>query len=196
MYLTDKVHKGHMEVTRVMNSRRLVRLLQAVSYDVPAQGHSVPARDICENRISIQEAIELYMQTAAQLITPPVEQHGRKTTMNSQEAAGREEKQQSYLTVMEANRIESCRRRDAREHNTYLNQKKKKRGRAGATVQSLPTDADSQRANAFDQLDVNRTAGYLLYSYDRRGTHSILGEDIRPGGYGDRITMGEYANKA
>ena len=37
-----------------MNSRRLVRLLQAVSYDIPDRGHSVPARDICENRISIK----------------------------------------------------------------------------------------------------------------------------------------------
>ena len=50
-----------------MNSRRLVRLLQAVSYDIPDRGHSVPARDICENRISIEEAIALYMQTAAQI---------------------------------------------------------------------------------------------------------------------------------
>ena len=40
-----------------MNSRRLVRLLQAVSYDIPDRGHSVPARDICENRISIDCAL-------------------------------------------------------------------------------------------------------------------------------------------
>ena len=54
-----------------MNSRRLARLLQAVSYDIPDCGHSVPARDICENRISIEEAIALYLQTAAQIVTPP-----------------------------------------------------------------------------------------------------------------------------
>lgn len=178
-----------------MNSRRLVRLLQAVSYDIPEQGHSVQARDICENRISIQEAIELYMQTAAQLITPSVEQSGRKMSKDSREAV-REEQHQNYLTVMEANRIEGCRRRDAREQNTFQDHKKKKRGRAGATKQSLPTNVDSQQENAFDQLDANRTAGYLLYSYDKRGVHSILGEDIRPGGYGDRITVGNYANKA
>ena len=97
-----------------MNSRRLVRLLQAVSYDIPEQGHSVRARDICENRISIQEAIELYMQTAAQLITPSVESSGRKTPEDSREAV-REKQYQSYLTVMEANQIEGCRRRDAKE---------------------------------------------------------------------------------
>ncbi len=178
-----------------MNSRRLVRLLQAVSYDIPEQGHSVRARDICENRISIQEAIELYMQTAAQLITPSVESSGRKTPEDSREAV-REKQHQSYLTVMEANQIEGCRRRDAREQNTFQNQKKKKRGRAGATKQSMPTNTDSQQENTFDQLDANRTAGYLLYSYDKRGGHSILGEDIRPGGYGDHITVGDYANKA
>ena len=108
----EKVKIRHTEVTCVMNSRRLVRLLQAVSYDIPEQGHSVG--DICENRISIQEAIELYMQTAAQLITPSVESSGRKTPEDSREAV-REKQHQSYLTVMEANRIEGCRRRDARE---------------------------------------------------------------------------------
>ena len=82
----EKVKIRHTEVTCVMNSRRLVRLLQAVSYDIPEQGHSVRARDICENRISIQEAIELYMQTAAQLITPSVESSGRKTPEDSREA--------------------------------------------------------------------------------------------------------------
>ena len=63
-----------------MNSRSLVRLLQAVSYDIPDRGHSVPARDICENRISIEEAIALYMQTAAQIVTPPVRQPVRRDT--------------------------------------------------------------------------------------------------------------------
>ena len=179
-----------------MNSRRLARLLQAVSYDIPDYGHSVPARDISENRISIQEAIALYMQTAAQLVTPPVEQSVRRDRAGYTSVQDREAQQQEYLIVMEANRIESRRRRDAREQQAFRNQRKKKRGRAGATAASLPTDAGWQQANAYDRLDVNRTEGYLLYSYDKQGTHSILGRDIRPGGYGDGITDGEYRNKA
>ena len=175
-----------------MNSRRLVRVLQAVSYDIPKYGRSVPVRDIYENRISIEEAIGHYMQ-AAQLVTPQVEQSSQKPSANSKES-DREARHQTYMTVVEASQIESCRRRDAREQN--ISQNGKKKGRAGATEQSLPTDADSQKANAFEQLDVNRTAGYLLYSYDKRGIHSILGEDIRPGCYGDRITDGDYTNKA
>ena len=164
-----------------MNSRRLVRLLQAVSYDIPDRGHSVPARDICENRISIEEAIALYMQTAAQIVTPPVRQPVRRDTAQHSQPDDAQVQEPGYLIVMEANRIESRCRRDAR---------------AGATSRSLPVDDGWQQANAYDRLDVNRTEGYLLYSYDKQGTHSILGRDIRPGGYGDRITDGEYRNKA
>ena len=179
-----------------MNSRRLVRLLQAVSYDIPDCGHSVPARDICENRISIEEAIALYLQTAAQIVTPPVRQPVRRDTAQHSQPDDAQVQEPGYLIVMEANRIESRCRRDAREQIAFRNQRRKRQGRAGATSRSLPVDDGWQQANAYDRLDVNRTEGYLLYSYDKQGTHSILGRDIRPGGYGDRITDGEYRNKA
>ena len=90
-----------------MNSRRLVRLLQAVSYDIPDRGHSVPARDICENRISIEEAIALYMQTAAQIVTPPVRKPVKRDTAQHSQPDDAQVQEPGYLIVMEANRIES-----------------------------------------------------------------------------------------
>lgn len=33
----------------------------------------------------------------------------------------------------------------------------------------------------FDRLDANRCSGFLLYSYDRKGVHSVLGEHMAPG---------------
>ena len=39
-----------------------------------------PRGTFCENRISIEEAIALYMQTAAQIVTPPVRQPVKRDT--------------------------------------------------------------------------------------------------------------------
>ena len=56
------------------------------------------------------------------------------------------------------------------------------------------TDPDAQ--TAYDRLDANRCAGFLLYSYDKYGAHSVLGEHITPGSYGGRITSGDFITKA
>lgn len=180
-----------------MNSRRLVKLLQAVSYDLPEYGQTgrnIHTEQLCENRISIQEAIQIYLQTAVQMVTPQLEQPGNNHAgCDKTDSEGEIDR---YMAVVKVSQLENQRRRDAKERIQIRNQDKKHRGRAGATAQSLPCDAGQQQENALDRLDVNRTEGYLLYSYDQTGAHSILGRDIRPGSYGGRITMGNYAQKA
>lgn len=52
------------------------------------------------------------------------------------------------------------------------------------------------QSSVYDQLDENRCPGFLLYSYDKNGTHSVLGENISPGSYGGRITSGGFVSKA
>lgn len=44
----------------------------------------------------------------------------------------------------------------------------------------------------YDALDANRGSGFLFYSYDRHGAHSILGEQ-RAGGYGDYMVSGTFS---
>lgn len=51
-------------------------------------------------------------------------------------------------------------------------------------------------STVYDMLDENRCPGFLLYSYDKNGTHSVLGENISPGSYGGRITSGGFVSKA
>lgn len=119
------------------------------------------------------------MQTAAQIVTPPVRKPVKRDTAQHSQPDDAQVQEPGYLIVMEANRIESRCRRDAREQIAFRNQRRKRQGRAGATSRSLPVDDGWQQANAYDRLDVNRTEGYLLYSYDKQGTHSILGRDIR-----------------
>ena len=51
-------------------------------------------------------------------------------------------------------------------------------------------------SSVYDKLDENRCPGFLLYSYDKNGVHSVLGENISPGSYGGRITGGGFVSKA
>ncbi|MDE7206147.1 MAG: hypothetical protein K2N90_03130 [Lachnospiraceae bacterium] len=51
-------------------------------------------------------------------------------------------------------------------------------------------------SSIYDKLDENRCPGFLLYSYDKNGGHSVLGENISPGSYGGRITSGSFVSKA
>ena len=52
------------------------------------------------------------------------------------------------------------------------------------------------QSTVYDMLDENRCPGFLLYSYDKNGTHSVLGENISPSSYGGRITSGGFVSKA
>ena len=46
----------------------------------------------------------------------------------------------------------------------------------------------------FDRLDANRCSGFLLYSYNKKGVHSVLGERLSFGSY-DIIGKGEKLAK-
>ena len=48
----------------------------------------------------------------------------------------------------------------------------------------------------YDKLDANRCAGFLLYSYNKNGIHSVLGEHLTPGGYGGFIITADFFTKA
>lgn len=49
----------------------------------------------------------------------------------------------------------------------------------------------------FDRLDANRCSGFLLYSYDKKGVHSVLGEHLATGrhkaqGLASTVFAGEF----
>lgn len=141
-----------------MNSRRLMKVLWAVSYDQPEKGQ--PERT--QNSVNDREFDKVLQQ---------------------------------YMTAVEASQLKNQRRTDARERIQIQNMNHHN-CRSGATSESLPCDIRTQQENAFERLDMSRQEGYLLYSYDNKGAQSLLGQDIRPGSYGGRITVGNYTNKA
>lgn len=55
---------------------------------------------------------------------------------------------------------------------------------------------EKEELSVYDKLDANRCSGFLLYSYDKNGIHSVLGENRNPGGYGGRITNEGFVSKA
>ena len=42
----------------------------------------------------------------------------------------------------------------------------------------------------FDWLDANRCSGFLLYSYNKKGIHSVLGEQYSSAGFGGTFATG------
>lgn len=58
------------------------------------------------------------------------------------------------------------------------------------------TKKQEEELSVYDRLDANRCSGFLLYSYNKDGVHSVLGENISPGSYGGRITSGSFISKA
>lgn len=96
--------------------------------------------------------------------------------------------QQNFSDILENIQLESKRRKAAKE--LHMQQQK---GVAGATADSAPSDESTQQENAMKRIEAEN---YLLYSYNRRGAHSLIGRDIRPSSYGGHITAGHYKSKA
>lgn len=149
-------------------------------------------KDARMESMSMQEAIAIYMQCAvAEIVPQPKEKKRVPNRKEEAEYANRE-----ALAIVEVCQISNQRREDARERNKEKRERQRKS--PGVPVGSIPEMEEEiiLPQTPYDMLDVNRCAGFLLYSYDKHGTHSILGEDIKPGSYGGRITNGEFGRKA
>lgn len=181
-----------------MYSRKLTEreLLHRLSYIHDIRRQTVllsrSMRDARMESMSMQQAIAIYMQCAvAEMITQPKEQERAVSRREKAEYAGQEAQ-----AIVEVCQISNQRKEDAKER-TKENRERQRRA-PGVPVGSMP-DMEEEiilPQTPYDMLDVNRCAGFLLYSYDKHGTHCILGDDIKPGSYGGRITNGEFGRKA
>lgn len=171
-------------------------LLHRLSYINDIQKQTVLlGRDMKDARMesmSMQEAVAMYMQCAmAEVISQPKE---KKRVSSHKEETENAERQ--AMAIVEVCQISNQRREDAKERTKEKRERQRKF--PGVPVGRMP-DLEEEimlPQTPYDTLDVNRCAGFLLYSYDKHGTHSVLGEDISPGSYGGRITNGEFGTKA
>lgn len=153
------------------------------------------SRDMKDARmesLSMQEAIAMYMQYAmAEVISQPAE---KKRAPNRKEET--KDLDGQAMVIVEVCQISNQRKEDARERSKEKRERQRKS--PGVPVGRMPGMEEEiiLPQTPYDTLDANRCAGFLLYSYDKHGAHSILGEDISPGSYGGRITNGEFGRKA
>lgn len=85
------------------------------------------------------------------------------------------------------NHSHSSRSHDGHSHNSHSHSKH---------VHNSQPHTHSGHRVSYDMLDANRCAGFLLYSYDKNGAHSVLGENAAPGGYGRRTDGENFIMKA
>lgn len=143
------------------------------------------------DNMSMTEAIDVYVQR----VTPAVVSNQNydkdfESKENLKNIANEQRK------VVEVYQIANQRKQAIPENESKKQEKKRFKMPVGSvTVCDYPEEICIPESN-YDKLDRNRFGGYLLYSYDKNGEHSILGEHITPGSYGDRITDGGFGQKA
>ena len=108
-----------------------------------------------------------------------------------------------YMAAIEESQLANARAGIHYDKSTELDEESKEKAQ-----EVLKTDKSARyqiehykkkqevQSTVYDMLDENRCPGFLLYSYDKNGTHSVLGENISPSSYGGRITSGGFVSKA
>ncbi|MEE1257953.1 MAG: hypothetical protein UHN47_15795 [Lachnospiraceae bacterium] len=149
-------------------------------------------KDARMESMSMQEVIAIYMQGAvAETVSQSKE---KKRVFNQREEAERANRE--ALAIVEVCQISNQRKEDAKERTKEKRERQRKS--PGVPVGRIPGQEEEiiLPQTSYDMLDVDRCAGFLLYSYNKQGIHSILGENINSGSYGGRITNGEFGRKA
>ncbi len=152
------------------------------------------SRDIKDARMesmSMQEAIARYMQCAmAEMIPQKNEKKRVQTSKEDEDKAAN-----LARAIVEVCQISNQRREDAKERTKEKRERQKRS--PGVPVGSIPEMEEEivLPQTPYDRLDENRGAGFLLYSYDKHGAHSVLGEHHKTSGYGGSMTNGDFGEK-
>lgn len=138
--------------------------------------------------LTIEAAIGTYMTKDGGAYDPRRRQDSYiRTSMdsNKQEQEQLSRQMTEYLSTLEEGQLAN--RHSARQLNTERI-KKALANDPSARYQlgRYAKKDDAEEQTAFDRLDANRCSGFLLYSYNKKGVHSVLGEHITPGSEQER----------
>lgn len=135
---------------------------------------------------------------------------GKKSAQDAYINTSKDPKQQlsyqmaEYMSTLEESQLANAKSEDTDDKSEELLEEERRK----KTEQILKTNKsaryqfahyrkqEKEELSVFDKLDANRCSGFLLYSYDKNGIHSVLGENRNPGGYGGRITNEGFVSKA
>lgn len=198
-----------MNRRRELTLQRLARIgaLPASETPVPVEKPVSAAKLKPAGTLTIEAAINAYMER-------PKSVHDLRTQQDDYVSTSKDPKQQrrqqvsqqmaEYMAAIEESQLANARAgvaygKSAEEIDRENQEKTKKAletdGSAKYQLERYKKKQETE-SSVYDKLDENRCPGFLLYSYDKNGAHSVLGENISPGSYGGRITSGRFISKA
>lgn len=148
-------------------------------------------KSIGMDNMSMTEAVAVYMQRVTPAVVPK-----QKYDKGFEAGENLENITDERRRVVEVYQIANQRKQAIPENEAKKQEKKRLKMPVGSVGECNYSEEINIPESNYDKIDVNRFEGYLLYSYDKNGEHSILGEHIIPGSYGDRITDGGFGKKA
>lgn len=147
-------------------------------------------KDARRKSMSMPQAIDLYMHAAVPTVVPKLPREPERII---QEKVRQEENIAHSEAVVEVCQVTNQRKKDEDE---CLQEKNKKQRKPSDTEDgSIKGQKAKTQESIYDKLDEDRAAGYLFYSYDKKGVHSTLGKNTVTGGYGDSISNGDFYRK-
>lgn len=174
-----------------LNERNLLqRLTRVDGIRGSVKHHDYDIKDARQNSMSMSQAIDLYMHAAVSTVVPtlPREPEQIKQKKRQEEHIVRSE------TVVEVCHVANQRKKDKDECLREKNEKQRKPSYMNDG--SIKEQKTKTHEHIYDRLDADRAAGYLFYSYNKKGAHSTLGKNTVTGGYADSMSNGDFYRKA
>lgn len=155
-----------MNRRRELALQRVSRIGSLAAMEVAPQNTRFKGRPV--GALTIEAVIDTYTQTS-------------KDT-NKQEKEQLSQQMTEYMSALEESRIANASSAEAKESAMkHLNIEKLEKvladdPSARYQLNKYKTKDNETALTDFDRLDANRCSGFLLYSYNKRGVHSVLGE--------------------
>lgn len=197
-----------MNRRRELTLQRLSRIgsLTAVDSVAATEKPNVVSKGKPVGTLTIEAAIGTYMPRKKGVYDLRTQQDNYVSTAKDPSLLKQQQlshQMEEYMAAIEESQLASARTgghydKSAGESDKAQKERIQKALRAdrSAEYQLKHYEKQEEELSVYDMLDANRCSGFLLYSYNKNGVHSVLGEDISPGSYGGRITSGSFVSKA
>lgn len=198
-----------MNRRRELTLQRLSRIgsLTAVESAALAEQPMVISRGKPMGTLTIEAAIGTYMPGKKSVYDLRTQQDNYVSTAKDPSLLKQQQlsrQMAEYMTAIEESQLANARKgvyfdKSAGEPDKAQKERVQKALRADRSAEyqfKHYANKQEEELSVYDKLDANRCSGFLLYSYNKNGVHSVLGENISPGSYGGRITSGSFISKA
>lgn len=161
-----------------LNERNLLqRLTRVDGIRGSMNQHNSDIKDARRKSMSMPQAIDLYMHAAVPTVVPTLPREPERKTQDERQ----KENIAHSEAVVEVCQVANHRKKD--EDECLQEKNKKQRKSSDIEDDSIKGQRVKTQENIYDKLDADRAAGYLFYSYDKKGAHSTLGKNTVTGDF-------------